>query len=120
MKRRRPSPDDGVRPEHSIAANVLDREFEAEGPNCKWVADFTYLWTAEGWLYVAAVLDLFSRKIVGWSMSDKMNAQFVIDALMMAIWRRGKPIALLHHSDLGSTRARTSIACSPIRELPAA
>ena len=66
------------------------------------MADFTYLWTAEGWLYVAAVLDLFSRKVVGWSMNAQMTAQLVIDALMMAIWRRGKPIELLHHSDQGS------------------
>jgi putative transposase len=91
-----------VRPEHAIAPNVLDRQFSAAGPNCKWVADFTYLWSAEGWLYVAGVLDLFSRKVVGWSMSAQMSAQLVIDALMMAIWRRGKPMALLHHSDQGS------------------
>jgi putative transposase len=101
-KRRRPPADEGVRPEHSIAANVLDRQFEAAGPNRKWVADFTYLWTAEGWLYVAAVLDLFSRKVVGWSMNATMSAQLVVDALMMAIWRRGKPVSLLHHSDQGS------------------
>jgi putative transposase len=101
-KRRRPPIDDGLRPEHSIAANVLDRQFAAAGPNQKWVADFTYIWSAEGWLYVAAVLDLFSRKVVGWSMSASMTAQLVIDALMMAIWRRGKPMALLHHSDQGS------------------
>ncbi len=66
------------------------------------MADFTYIWTAEGWLYVAAVIDLFSRRVVGWSMSDTMTAQLVTDALMMAIWRRGKPDALLHHSDQGS------------------
>lgn len=99
--RRLPS-DEGTRPEHSIAPNVLDRQFEANGPNKKWVADFTYLWTSEGWLYVAAVLDLFSRKVVGWSMSAEMTAQLVLDALMMALWRRGKPDALLHHSDQGS------------------
>lgn len=85
-----------------IAGNVLDRQFTADGPNQKWVADFTYIWTAEGWLYVAAVIDLFSRRVVGWSMSDAMTAQFVTDALIMAIWRRGKPDALLHHSDQGS------------------
>jgi putative transposase len=85
-----------------IAGNVLDRQFTADGPNQKWVADFTYIWTAEGWLYVAAVIDLFSRRVVGWSMSDAMTAQFVTDALIMAIWRRGKPVALLHHSDQGS------------------
>ena len=64
--------------------------------------DFTYVWTAEGWLYVAAVVDLFSRRVVGWSMSAAMTAQLVTDALVMAIWRRGKPDALLHHSDRGS------------------
>lgn len=85
-----------------IAGNVLDRQFKADRPNQKWVADFTYIWTAEGWLYVAAVIDLFSRRVVGWSMSDSMTAQFVTDALIMAIWRRGKPDALLHHSDQGS------------------
>jgi len=85
-----------------IAGNVLDRQFTADRANQKWVADFTYIWTAEGWLYVAAVIDLFSRRVVGWSMSDNMTAQFVTDALIMAIWRRGKPDALLHHSDQGS------------------
>ena len=81
---------------------MLDRAFEAPAPNCKWIADFTYIWTAEGWLYVAAVLDLFSRRAVGWSMSATMTAQLVTDALVMAIWRRGKPRTLLHHSDRGS------------------
>ena len=72
----------------------------------KRVADFTYIWTAEGWLlYITAVIDLFSRRVVGWSMSDTMAAQLVTDALMMAIWRRGKPDALLHHSDQGSPYA---------------
>ncbi len=81
---------------------MLDRQFTADRPNQKWGADFTYVWTAEGWLYVAAMIDLFSRRVVGWSMSDSMTAQFVTDALIMAIWRRGKPDALLHHSDQGS------------------
>jgi putative transposase len=85
-----------------IAGNVLDRQFMADAPNKKWVADFTYIWTAEGWLYVAAVIDLFSRRVVGWSMKAEMTAQLVTDALIMAIWRRGKPHALLHHSDQGS------------------
>ena len=85
-----------------VPPNVLDRQFEASAPNQRWVADFTYIWTAEGWLYVAAVIDLFSRRVVGWSMSAAMTAQLVADALMMAIWRRGKPHALLHHSDQGS------------------
>lgn len=77
-----------------IAGNALDRQFTAEGPNQKWVADFTYIWTAEGWLYVAAVIDLFSRRVVGRSMSDTMTAQLVTDALVMAIWRRGRLDAL--------------------------
>lgn len=86
----------------AVADNVLDRQFQADAPNQKWVADFTYIWTAEGWLYVAAVLDLYSRRIVGWSMQQSMTSQLVVDALMMAVWRRGKPVALLHHSDQGS------------------
>ena len=101
-RRRRLPPDLGDRPVGSIAPNVLDRSFEASAPNRKWIADFTYVWTAEGWLYVAAVIDLFSRRVVGWSMSAGMTAQLVTDALVMAIWRRGKPDALLHHSDRGS------------------
>lgn len=101
-KRRRSPQDTGVRPEHSIALNLLQREFEADAPNKKWLADFTYVWTGEGWLYVAVVLDLFSRRIVGWSMRSEMTAQLVVDALVMAVWRRGKPKELLHHSDQGS------------------
>ena len=81
---------------------MLDRTFDASAPNRKWIADFTYVWTAEGWLYVAAVIDLFSRRVVGWSMRAAMTAQLVTDALVMAIWRRGKADALLHHSDRGS------------------
>ena len=100
--RRRALPkDEGLRLA-SPAPNTLDRQFTAERPNQKWIADFTYVWTAEGWLYVAAVIDLFSRRVVGWSMKADMTAQLVADALVMAIWRRGKPNALLHHSDRGS------------------
>jgi len=101
-RRRRLPPDLGERHVGAVAPNVLDRTFEASAPNRKWIADFTYLWTAEGWLYVAAVIDLFSRRVVGWSMNAAMTAQLVTDALVMAIWRRGKPGALLHHSDRGS------------------
>ncbi len=101
--RRRGLPvDTGQRSIAAIAPNVLDRQFQASSPNQKWVADFTYLWTAEGWLYVAVVLDLYSRRAVGWSMQSEMTSQLVTDALMMAVWRRGKPDALLHHSDRGS------------------
>ena len=99
--RRRGLPkDQGER--SAIADNVLDRQFQADAPNQKWVADFTYIWTAEGWLYVAVVLDLYSRRAVGWSMQASMTSQLVADALMMAVWRRGRPQELLHHSDQGS------------------
>jgi len=101
-RRRRMPFDGGSRSEHLIAPNVLERQFAAAAANCKWVADFTYLWTAEGWLYVAAVIDRFSRRVVGWSMSSQMTAQLVTDAMLMAIWRRGPVTALLHHSDQGS------------------
>lgn len=101
--RRRARPTDtGERAEHVIAPNVLDRQFTATAPNQKWVADFTYVWTSEGWLYVAAVLDLFSRRIVGWSMQATMTAALVTEAFVMAVWRRGPASTLLHHSDQGS------------------
>jgi putative transposase len=101
-RRRRLPIDAGDRPITELAANVLDRQFNVSAPNRSWVADFTYIWTAEGWLYVAVVLDLFSRRIVGWSMRTQMTADLVTDALTMALWRRGKPRELLHHSDRGS------------------
>jgi putative transposase len=85
-----------------IAGNVLVRHFEADRPNQKWLAEFTYIWTAEGWLYVSVVLDLFSRRVVGWSMKAHRDASLVMDTLMMTVWRRGKADALLHHSDQGS------------------
>lgn len=101
-KRRKLPGDTASRLQSHIAPNHLQREFEASQPNQKWVADFTYIWTAEGWLYAAAVMDLYSRRIVGWSMSHTMQARMVSDALLMALWRRGKPAALMHHSDQGS------------------
>ena len=101
-RRRRLPSDTGVRPAADLAANILDRQFQAPAPNRKWAADFTYIWTSEGWLYVAAVLDLFSRRIVGWSMRAAMTADLVSDALMMALWRRGRPRELMHHSDRGT------------------
>src|SRR6187397_147626 len=101
-RRRRLPKDEGDRQIATVPSNILDRQFAAERPNQKWIADFTYTWTAEGWLYVAAVIDLFSRRVVGWSMKAEMTAQLVTDALIMAVWRRGKPDALLHHSDQGS------------------
>lgn len=101
--RRRAKPmDRGERLPKAIGTNLLDRQFVADAPNKKWVADFTDICQAEGWLYVAVVLDLYSRRVVGWSMQSSMTSQVVIDALMMAIWRRGKPEFWLHHSDQGS------------------
>jgi putative transposase len=86
----------------AVAPNLLGRQFVAERPNQRSIADFTYIWTAEGWLDVAAVIALFSRRVVGRSMKAEMTAQLVADALVMVIWRRGRPDALLHHSDQGS------------------
>ena len=83
-RRRRLPSDNDERPTTELAANVLDRQFEAPAPNRKWVADFTYIWTAEGWLYVAVVLDLYSRRIVGWSMSATMTAELVTTRSIMA------------------------------------
>jgi putative transposase len=104
-RRRRHPPDAGERMVGALAPNILDRRFGATAPNQKWAADFTYIWTAEGWLYVAAVIDLYSRRVVGWSMRASMTADLVAEALMMALWRRGKPDALMHHSDRGSQYA---------------
>ena len=84
-----------------VAENVLAREFAAPARDRKWAADITYVATDEGWLYVAGVLDLWSRKIVGWSMAEHLEADLVGDALMMAVARRGPAAGLLHHSDRG-------------------
>lgn len=101
-KRRRDPSDTDLRSVHVIAANVLNRDFTASAPNQKWAADFTYVRTAEGWLCVAAVMDLYSRRIVGWSMQASMTSQLMTDALMMALHRRRRPHEVLHHSDQGS------------------
>jgi transposase InsO family protein len=94
---------------YPVAANVLNREFQAEKPNQKWVADITYIPTDEGWLYVAGVLDLFSRKIVGWDMSSQIDATLVENALRMALYQRQPGKGLLHHSDRGSQYASYQI-----------
>jgi putative transposase len=83
--------DAGTRSPSTISANVLNRQFDAPAPNRKWRADFTYLWTAEGWRYVAVVVALFSRRVVGWSMSATITAQLVTDALVMAICGGASP-----------------------------
>ncbi|HAT1994240.1 TPA: IS3 family transposase [Legionella pneumophila] len=85
-----------------VAPNLLQQNFTACKPNEKWVSDITYCWTEEGWLYLAVVMDLYSRKIVGWALSERMTKQLVIDALQMAIWGRKPPKGLIIHSDRGS------------------
>jgi transposase InsO family protein len=89
------------RHQHTVAENLLDRRFDAQRMNRKWVADITYVATQQGWLYLAAVMDLYSRKIVGWSMADHMRTDLVADALKMALARRQPNRGLLHHSDRG-------------------
>lgn len=88
-----------------VAANTLNRDFTATAPNQKWVGDITYIWTEEGWLYLAVVIDLFSRKVVGWSLQDRMTAELVCNALHAAIRRRGKAAGTLCHFDRGSQYA---------------
>jgi transposase InsO family protein len=88
-----------------VAANVLDRQFDPSGPNESWVADITYVPTREGWLYLAVVEDLYSRKVVGWSMAATMESRLVVDALEMAVSRRLPDEGLVAHSDRGSQYA---------------
>lgn len=90
---------------HPIAPNRLNRDFTAVAPNRVWVADITYIRTAEGWLYLAAVLDLYSRALVGWAMSDRINRELVMQALGHAIQVRKPAPGLIHHSDRGSQYA---------------
>jgi transposase InsO family protein len=85
--------------------NLVQRQFDVPEPDQVYVADITYIWTQEGWLYLAVVIDLFSRKVVGWSMGSRMKAQLVCDALTMAIWQRKPKAGLIHHSDRGSQYA---------------
>jgi len=88
-------------PSHSVADNLLKQDFTAEGPNERWSSDITYISTHQGWLYLAVVMDLFSRRIVGWSMGRWINRHLVIDALTMAIGSRRPAAGLIHHSDRG-------------------
>ena len=75
-----------------VAPNLLNRRFSVTTPNCVWVGDITYVWTSEGWLYLAVVIDLYSRRIVGWSMNNCISRHLVMDALTMAIWRRSPQV----------------------------
>jgi putative transposase len=88
-----------------VAPNLLDQNFVANRPNQVWLADITYIATGEGWLYLAVILDLFTRKVVGWAMRDHMRAELTIAALTMAIQRRRPGAGLIHHSDRGSQYA---------------
>jgi putative transposase len=85
-----------------VAPNLLQRNFEVSEPNKVYCSDITYIWTGEGWLYLAIVLDLFSRQIVGWSMDKRMPKELVLNALHMAVWRRRPEAGLIFHSDRGS------------------
>ena len=85
--------------------NLLERQFDVAEPDQVYASDITYIWTQEGWLYLAVVIDLYSRKVVGWSMGSRMKAQLVCDALTMAIWLRQPKPGLIHHSDRGSQYA---------------
>ncbi len=86
---------------HTKAPNVLGREFKVDAPDTVWVGDITYLWTPEGWLYLAVLLDLFSRRVVGWAVSSRLGQDLVIAALGRALFERGGHEGLLHHSDRG-------------------
>ena len=88
-----------------VAQNLLDRQFFSAGPNQVWASDITYIWTLEGWLYLAAVIDLHSRMVVGWSMSERLDRGMALDALSMAVGRRNPGSGLIHHSDRGSQYA---------------
>jgi putative transposase len=85
-----------------VAPDLIEQDFSAAAPNQKWVSDITYVWTDEGWLYLAVVMDLYSRAIVGWSMNRRMTQQLVCDALSMALFRRHFPKGTIIHSDRGS------------------
>jgi transposase InsO family protein len=95
-----------------VAPNVLNRDFDVDAPNKVWTADISYVWTFEGWLYLAIIMDLYSRQIVGWAMDKRMKKQLALDALAMAYWQRKPLKGLLHHSDRGS-----QYACQDYRKL---
>jgi putative transposase len=85
-----------------VAPNLLEQDFRADKPDQKWVSDITYIWTDEGWLYLAVVLDLYSRRVIGWAIAERMTATLVCDALIMALWHRKLPTGVVVHSDRGS------------------
>lgn len=101
-------------PAHPVVGNKLDREFSASKPNERWVTDITYVWTDEGWCYLAVIVDLFSRAVVGWALDTTLSTRLPLAALEMAIQRRRPSVGLLHHSDRGcqytSAEYRTALA----------
>jgi putative transposase len=90
---------------YQVAPNVLDRQFDVPAANTVWTTDISYVWTLEGWLYLAVVMDLYSRQIVGWAMDKRMKTELALNALALAYWRRQPSQGLLHHSDRGSQYA---------------
>jgi transposase InsO family protein len=90
---------------HPVAPNLLDRQFETDAPNKVWVADITYIWTREGWLYLAVILDLYGRRVVGWALRRRMSQELALEALRRAIALRNPGPGLIHHSDRGSQYA---------------
>ena len=103
------------RHKYPVAPNLLGRHFDVDRPNMVWVSDITYLWTKEGWLYLATVMDLYSRKIVGWSVSNRINSDMSMEALRMALGNRCPESGLIHHSDRG-----VQYACHSYQQLLAA
>jgi transposase InsO family protein len=110
---------------HPIAKNLLERRFAVESPDRAWVTDITYIWTQEGWLYLAVILDLYSRRVIGWSMGARIDQELTLRALRMALANRGTTGPLIHHSDRGSQYAATAyrdllkvhgVACSMSRK----
>lgn len=97
---------------HPVAENLLGQNFKAQRPNQIWASDITYIWTHEGWLYLAVILDLFSRQIVGWAMSNRLGQELVLNAFKQAIWRRRPQSGVIFHSDQG-----VQYACQAFRDL---
>lgn len=91
-----------INPKNMVSDNILEQDFSAIEPNQKWVSDISYIWTSSGWLYLAVIMDLFSRKIIGLAMAERMTQKLVMTALEQAITRRGKPKSCIYHSDRGS------------------
>jgi putative transposase len=91
-----------------IAPNLIDQDFSAERPNQKWAADISYVWTSEGWLYLAVILDLFARRVVGWAVSDRLDKELVLEALRKALAIRQPGAGLTHHADRGSQYCSTA------------